>query len=104
MRGAEQPAQPFDGVRAGAPAVPAGVDEESEEQGEGDEPQADQVELALIERGQVEMAVRNGGRGERAGLRAGFFLAVGIWPGPLRRGAARALLGVASAQDCLNRR
>jgi hypothetical protein len=37
-----------------------------------------------------------------AGLRAGFFLAVGIWPGPLRREARDPCLEIVAAQDCLN--
>ena len=63
VRGAEQPAQPLDGLRAGAPAVPAEVHEKGEEQGEADEAQPDQVELALLESGQVEPPRADGARG-----------------------------------------
>ena len=68
--GAEQPAQALDGLRADAPALPAGVDQESEEQAEADQAQADQVELALIERRQTE--------GRRRTARAGGGLLLGL--------------------------
>ena len=101
VRGAEQPAQAFDGLRAGAPAVPAEVDEEGEEQGEADEAQPEQVELALFERGQVELRTPERRARRAAGLRAaGFFLA-GIWRGPLRRAERQALLAAVVTKDVL---
>jgi hypothetical protein len=53
VHGAEQPAQRVDGPVAGATAVDTAVDEEAEERGECDQPEADQVELALLELGQA---------------------------------------------------
>jgi hypothetical protein len=59
--GAEQPAQRVERPAAGLAAVDPAVDEEREEDGDRDEPEADQVELALLELGQV------GPRGARRG-------------------------------------
>ena len=48
---ADQPAQAVDRALAHAPAVPAEPDDEGEEDGDGDQAEADQVEVALLEHG-----------------------------------------------------
>src|SRR6185503_14325643 len=53
VHGAEQPAQGVQRPAAGLAAVAAAVDEEAEEDGERDQREADQVELALLELGQA---------------------------------------------------
>ena len=68
VRGAEQPAQALDGLRAGAAAVPPEVDEEGEEQREADEAESEQVELALLELGHVHPRGSTTGRGLASGL------------------------------------
>ena len=76
--GADQDAQAVDGGVAGLPAVPAEVDDEGEEDRGGDEAEADDVEVALLEHRQARAPRRTRAAGAGLGPRLGLGRGLGL--------------------------